>query len=85
MLVEEEKKEVGDNDDDPEAIRACLNVELAKTSTGAKVFTALKGAVDGEREVSHSEKRFVGHDNKAESLKDVHRAHIFGQLHEELV
>merc|ERR1712008_607272 len=49
-------------------------------STGAKVFAALKGAVDGGLDIPHSEKRFPGYDNEAKSLNaDVHRAHIFGQ------
>ena len=60
----EEEKEVGDNDDDPGAFRAYSDVELARTPTGAKVFTALKGAVDGELDVSHAEKRFLGSDNE---------------------
>merc|ERR1719175_567916 len=38
---------VEDNDDGPGAFRACLDVGLARTSTGAKVFAAMKGAVDG--------------------------------------
>jgi len=71
---------VEDNDDGPGAFRACLDVGLARTSTGAKVFAALKGAVDGGLDIPHSEKRFPGYDNEAKSLNaDVHRAHIFGQ------
>merc|ERR1712007_97452 len=49
---------VEDNDDGPGAFRACLDVGLARTSTGAKVFAALKGAVDGGLDIPHSEKRF---------------------------
>ena len=60
MEVQDWKKEVGINGDDPKANRACLDVELARTPTGAKVCTALKGAVDGELDVSYSEKRFLG-------------------------
>jgi len=71
---------VEDNDDGPGAFRACLDVGLARTSTGAKVFAALKGAVDGGLDIPHSEKRFPGYDNESKSLNaDVHRAHIFGQ------
>merc|ERR1719483_611003 len=71
---------VEDNDDGPGAFRACLDVGLARTSTGAKVFAALKGAVDGGLDIPHSEKRFPGYDNESKSLSaDVHRAHIFGQ------
>merc|ERR1712080_312654 len=34
---------VEDNDDGPGAFRACLDVGLARTSTGARVFGAMKG------------------------------------------
>jgi len=71
---------VEDNDDGPGAFRACLDVGLARTSTGAKVFAAMKGAVDGGLDIPHSEKRFPGYDAESKSLNaDVHRAHIFGQ------
>lgn len=71
---------VEDVDEGPGAFRCCLDVGLARTSTGAKVFAALKGAVDGGLEIPHSVKRFPGYDNEAKSLSaDVHRAHIFGQ------
>lgn len=71
---------VEDEDDGPGAFRACLDVGLARTSTGAKVFAALKGAVDGGLDIPHSEKRFPGYDNEAKSLNaEVHRDHIFGK------
>merc|ERR1711872_198746 len=70
---------VEDNDDGPGAFRACLDVGLARTSTGAKVFAALKGAVDGGLDIPHSEKRFPGYDAESKELNaDVHRQHIFG-------
>merc|ERR1711879_1008683 len=53
---------VEDEDGAPGAFRACLDVGLARTSTGAKVFAALKGAVDGGLDIPHSEKRFPGYD-----------------------
>merc|ERR1712098_103890 len=59
---------VEDNDDGPGAFRACLDVGLARTSTGAKVFAALKGAVDGGLDIPHSEKRFPGYDSESKSL-----------------
>lgn len=71
---------VEDNDDGPGAFRACLDVGLARTTTGAKVFGAMKGASDGGLDIPHSEKRFPGYDKEAgEFSADVHRAHIFGQ------
>merc|ERR1712211_13528 len=70
---------VEDNDDGPGAFRACLDVGLARTSTGAKVFASTKGAVDGGLDIPHSEKRFPGYDAESKELNaDVHRAHIFG-------
>merc|ERR1719362_1688594 len=40
----------------------------------AKVFAALKGAVDGGLDIPHSEKRFPGYDSESKSLNaDVHR------------
>ena len=75
----EKDKEMGDNDDEPGAFRAYSDVELARTPTGAKVFTAPKGAVDGELDVSYAEKRFLGYDNEVKPLDDVHRTHTFGQ------
>merc|ERR1711864_17779 len=70
---------VEDNDDGPGAFRACLDVGLKRTSTGAKVFAAMKGAVDGGLDIPHSDKRFPGYDNESKSLNaDVHRGHIFG-------
>merc|ERR1712048_1502739 len=71
---------VEDNDDGPGAFRACLDVGLARTSTGAKVFAAMKGAVDGGLDIPHSEKRFPGYDAESKSLNaEVLRDHIFGK------
>merc|ERR1712047_160290 len=71
---------IEDTDDVPGAFRACLDVGLARTTTGAKVFGAMKGAADGGIEIPHSEKRFPGYDKEAgEYSAEVHRNHIFGQ------
>jgi large subunit ribosomal protein L5e len=65
--------------DGPGAFRACLDVGLARTSTGAKVFGAMKGAADGGIEIPHSEKRFPGYDSEEKQFSaEVHRNHIFG-------
>jgi len=47
-------------EDGPNPFRANLDVGLVRTSTGARVFAALKGAVDGGLDVPHSETRFAG-------------------------
>ena len=59
--------------------KAILDIGLARTTTGAKVFGVLKGAVDGGIAVPHKPNRFPGF-NKATSKLDakVHRMHIFG-------
>lgn len=45
-----------------------LDIGLARTTTGAKVFGVLKGALDGGLDIPHSEKRFVGYDRESKSL-----------------
>merc|ERR1712051_563268 len=71
---------IEDQDDGPGAFRACLDVGLARTTTGAKVFGAMKGAADGGIEIPHSEKRFPGYDKEASEFNaEVHRNHIFGK------
>jgi large subunit ribosomal protein L5e len=65
--------------DGPNPFRAYLDVGLARTTTGSKVFAALKGATDGGLEVPHSASRFVGFSKEEKGLKaDVLRKHIFG-------
>jgi len=66
-------------DGQPKAFRAVLDVGLYRTTTGARIFGALKGAVDGGLDIPHSEKRFPGWDTEGKQLKaDVHRKHILG-------
>jgi len=66
-------------DGQPGAFQCFLDVGLARTSTGAKIFGALKGAADGGLHVPHSVKRFPGYDKeKSEYKADVHRRHILG-------
>jgi large subunit ribosomal protein L5e len=67
-------------DGDSRPFTANLDVGIKATTTGARVFAALKGAVDGGLNVPHSEKRFVGYDREekkynAEDMKD----RIFGE------
>ena len=56
--------------------KCILDVGLKRTTTGAKVFAAMKGGADGGLLIPHEEKRFPGFDEGAletEVLKD----HIF--------
>lgn len=67
-------------DGQPEPFRCYLDVGLARTTTGAKVFGVLKGAVDGGLNIPHGQKRFPGFDSESgEFSGEVHRKHIFGQ------
>jgi len=64
----------------PNAFRCYLDVGLSRTTTGARVFGAMKGAVDGGLNIPHSVKRFPGYSSETKSFNaEVHRAHIFGQ------
>ncbi len=49
---------VEDADGEPGAFRCYLDVGLARTTTGARVFGAMKGAVDGGLDIPH---RSVSH------------------------
>lgn len=67
-------------DDGPGAFRCYLDVGLSRTTTGARVFGAMKGAVDGGLNIPHSVKRFPGYSAENKSFNaEVHRSHIFGQ------
>ncbi|EAS30427.3 60S ribosomal protein L5 [Coccidioides immitis RS] len=59
--------------------KAFLDVGLHRTSTGARVFAAMKGASDGGILVPHSENRFPGFDIETEELDaETLRKYIFG-------
>merc|ERR1712244_90261 len=65
--------------------KCLLDIGLARATTGARVFGALKGAVDGGLDIPHSEKRFPGFISKKKSggksdeyQADVHADKIYG-------
>lgn len=71
------------NADGPRPFRALLDVGLARTSTGAKIFGALKGATDGGLDIPHNERRFPGSKKDADSGEwsfdpELHKKYIFG-------
>lgn len=67
-------------DGQPAPFRCYLDVGLARTTTGARLFGAMKGAVDGGLEIPHSTKRFPGYDAESKEFNaEVHRDHIFGK------
>ena len=56
-----------------------LDVGLARTSTGARIFGAMKGASDGGIFIPHSENRFPGYDIETKELDaETLRKYIFG-------
>jgi len=69
---------------DPESgapFRALLDVGLRRTTTGARIFGALKGACDGGLDIPHNERRFpgtecIGSDFTADA--EMHKKYIFG-------
>ncbi|KNA05112.1 hypothetical protein SOVF_193420 [Spinacia oleracea] len=59
--------------------RALLDVGLIRTTTGNRVFGALKGALDGGLDIPHSDKRFAGYGKDGKQLDaEVHRKYIYG-------
>lgn len=75
-----ERYQVESADGQPGAFRCYLDVGLARTTTGARVFGAMKGAVDGGLDIPHDVKRFPGYDGESKEFHaEVHRKHIFGQ------
>jgi len=67
----------------PKPFKALLDVGLARTTTGARVFGALKGATDGGLDIPHNERRYPGSSRDEETKKwsydpAVHRKYIFG-------
>jgi len=75
-----EQFQVESVDGQPGAFRCFLDVGLARTTTGARIFGALKGAVDAGLDIPHGVKRFPGYDGESKEFHaDVHRKHILGQ------
>jgi len=66
-------------DDSSRPFKCFLDVGLRRTTTGARVFAAMKGASDGGLFIPHSENRFPGYDREAKSLdSEVLRKYIYG-------
>jgi large subunit ribosomal protein L5e len=71
--------EVIDGEDEPRPFKCYLDVGLKRTSTGSRIFGAMKGASDGGLFIPHSEKRFPGYDSESKKLDaDVLKKYIFG-------
>lgn len=67
-------------DDEKRPFRALLDVGIKNTTTGAKVFGAMKGASDGGLDIPHSEKRFPGYSRDTKQFDAaVHKDRIMGE------
>ncbi|VVT55299.1 60S ribosomal protein uL18 [Magnusiomyces paraingens] len=55
-------------EDAPRPFKVFLDVGVARTTTGARIFGVLKGASDGGLYVPHSPKRYPGYDIETEEL-----------------
>lgn len=70
---------VEDQEEGARAFRCFLDAGLKRTSTGAKLFGCLKGAVDGGLSIPHGNTRFPGYEAENKKLnEEVHRNYIFG-------
>jgi large subunit ribosomal protein L5e len=81
ITTEYDKKKyyVDEVDEDKRPFRCLLDVGCRPTTTGCRIFGALKGAADGGLDIPHSEKRFPGYDREAKEYDaDMHRERIFG-------
>lgn len=68
-----------DDEDAPRPFKCYLDVGLKRTSTGSRVFGALKGASDGGIHIPHNEKRFPGYDPESKEIdEEVLKKYIFG-------
>jgi len=68
-----------EHEDGPRPFTCVLDVGLVRTTTGNRVFGALKGAVDGGINIPHSEKRFPGYDREGKEYDaETHKKYIFG-------
>jgi large subunit ribosomal protein L5e len=67
-------------EDGPQPFRAFLDVGLAPTTTGSRVFGVMKGAVDGGIAVPHKNRRFPGYDDEGKSFEpSVLKDYIYGE------
>ncbi|KAK0491152.1 hypothetical protein IW261DRAFT_69271 [Armillaria novae-zelandiae] len=68
-----------DEEDAPRPFKCYLDVGLKRTSTGSRLFGAMKGASDGGIFIPHSDKRFPGYDPESKELDaEVLKKYIYG-------
>jgi len=67
-------------DEEKRPFRALLDVGIKNTTTGAKVFGAMKGASDGGLDIPHSERRFPGYSRDTKQFDAaIHKGRIMGE------
>jgi len=65
--------------EDRRPFKCFLDVGVARTSTGSRIFGVMKGASDGGLYVPHSENRFPGYDSESKEFDaETLRKYIFG-------
>jgi large subunit ribosomal protein L5e len=59
---------------------AIFDCGLITTTTGSRIFGALKGATDGGLDIPHNHKRFPGYDRETKEYDaELHKERIFGE------
>uniref|UniRef100_A0A8C9GS83 Large ribosomal subunit protein uL18 n=1 Tax=Piliocolobus tephrosceles TaxID=591936 RepID=A0A8C9GS83_9PRIM len=81
VAVEKFEEDMGESGEDKELegrkkIKAFLDVGITRTTTGNRVFAAMKGACDGGLNIPHGNNRFPG--SKNELNAELLRKHILG-------
>jgi len=67
-------------DEEKRPFRALLDVGIRNTTTGARVFGAMKGASDGGLDIPHSNKRFPGYTRETKQFDaEAHKSRIMGE------
>lgn len=67
-------------DDEKKPFRCFLDVGIKNTTTGSRVFGALKGAADGGLDIPHNHKRFPGYVKDTDTYEaETHQARIMGE------
>ena len=68
------------DEDGKKPFRALLDVGIKNTTTGSRVFGAMKGASDGGLDIPHSNKRFPGYSRDTKTYDaEMHKGRIMGE------
>lgn len=71
---------VDELDGERRPFKCFLDIGLARTTTGARIFGALKGFADAGVDIPHNPKRFPGYDKATKHYDpENHKASIFGE------